>query len=137
MFALLVSSKGFCAADEETPGAEAAAASAKPIEDIRTYMMFDYPEEKIPPVPAPIQKEGIEEIYDTYAAKLPVVLYTSYPTTGVISDTLQSILRGLKPGQEILIRGIYYPSTIDSISECGVVLSSWLREMHAAVFRGK
>jgi|GEM_PF-3664861 len=44
MFALLVSSKGFCAADEERPGA--AAASAKPIEDIRTYMMYDYPEEK-------------------------------------------------------------------------------------------
>ena len=86
MFALLVSSKGFCAADEETPGAGAAAASAKPIiKNIGTYMMYDE-------ISTDDNERHIEEraIYNRYAERLPVVIYTSYPTTGVISDTLQS-----------------------------------------------
>lgn len=129
MFTLLVSSKGFCAADEEMAGARATAASAKPIiENIGTYMMFEE-------ISTDENERLIEErtVYNRHAAKLPVVLYTS-TRLGDISDTLQSMLRGLKPGEEILIRGIYYPSTIDSISECGVVLSYVFPIMRAGIF---
>ncbi len=160
MFALLVSSKGFCTADEEIPGAGAAAASAKPIgsskgfwaaaaeipwvaaavasakpsEDIRTYMMPN--EEGIPyPRDVAIQKEE-KNRYTIYAARLPIVAYpSSGPLGGDLSDTLQKILRGLKPGEEVLIKKIQYYSTLYAICRCGFSIIDQLPTRDAAVFR--
>ena len=141
MFALLVSSKGFCVADEEMPGDGAAAASAKPIEDTRKHIMFEE-------ISTDDNERLIEEraIYNRHAARLPVVFYTSSgPLRENISGTLQSMLRDLKPGQKVIIRGISVESvsnvesnsTVDAISKCGVVLSYVFPIMRAGIFMKK
>ena len=125
MFALLVSSKGFCAADEEMPGAGAAAASAKPIENIETHIMYDMSDI----LPPGLSKQVLEEkIYNKYAKRLPVVAYTS-------SWILAEDIKDLKPGEEILIRNIRSSSTVDFIVKSGFFLELLLSEVNAAVFK--